>query len=674
MVTHPLTNWLPASLAGVLRLDRPATRWGGAEMAELNVRGALPDARALFQTNLAWPERLAALDLDADGVFRRPAAPQLAIERAAVIVGWTAPHLNLDAAADFGGGALDMQAVVNATTREVSCEGTTSFDPLAIAPLLGTNTQRWLANYSWEAPPVVQGQGRLVLPAWTNRQPDWRGEVLPTLSVRGWFEVGEGAYRGVPFRAAQAGFSFTNTTWRLAGLRLSRPEGEIVADYESDQRTRDFHWTLRGAFAPQALRPLFPDEKQQRAFDYVRFTAPPVVQGEVWGRWGEDERLGVAAHVAATNFTIRGERVDACVTRVTYTNRFLACLEPRMWRDGRHGQADGIGIDFPALKLWLTNTAGDLDPYAVTRAIGPQTARALAPYRFAEPPRVSLSGAVDLKRKRYEEDLRFRVDGGAFQWGPFNLRQLAGDVHWRGQTLQLTNVAGEFYGGRITGHAAFDFARTNGAEFGFFLTVTNADLGRLVADVSTRSNKLAGELSGELAVMRANAADYRSWQGYGQVRLRDGLIWDTPVFGLFSPVLNALVPGAGNSRAKHASAEFTITNSVIHTKDLQIHATASRLDFEGTVDFDQRVDGRMEARLLRDVPGVGLFFSVTLFPLTKLFEYKVTGTLNQPEARPLYTISKVLLLPFHPIRTLKDLFTPDEPRTPGGGKKPDKAE
>ena len=64
-------------------------------------------------------------------------------------------------------------------------------------PLLTEGAQRWLAPYSWEQPPELKGEVSLVLPAWTNRQPDWRAEVQPTLRLQGEFKIEHGgAYRG----------------------------------------------------------------------------------------------------------------------------------------------------------------------------------------------------------------------------------------------------------------------------------------------------------------------------------------------------------------------------------------------------------------------------------------------------------------------------------------------
>jgi hypothetical protein len=81
-----------------------------------------------------------------------------------------------------------------------------------------------------------------------------------------------------------------------------------------------------------------------------------------------------------------------------------------------------------------------------------------------------------------------------------------------------------------------------------------------------------------------------------------------------------------------------------------------RLQYRGTVDFDARVDARVEAELLRDFPGFGKAFSLALWPVTKALEYKVDGTLGKPEAKPLY-IPEIFFKPWHPF---KQLFLPDD--------------
>ena len=69
----------------------------------------------------------------------------------------------------------------------------------------------------------------------------------------------------------------------------------------------------------------------------------------------------------------------------------------------------------------------------------------------------------------------------------------------------------------------------------------------------------------------------------------------------------------------------------------------------------------MEAELLRDLPAFGFLISKLLWPVTKIFEYRVTGTIDRPKSEPRYILPKILLMPFHPLKTLKEMF-PDEPK------------
>ena len=117
-----------------------------------------------------------------------------------------------------------------------------------------------------------------------------------------------------------------------------------------------------------------------------------------------------------------------------------------------------------------------------------------------------------------------------------------------------------------------------------------------------------------------------------------------------------VMPGLGSSRATDAAARFGMTNGVIFSDDLEIRSTMMRLQYAGTVDLRSHVNARVTAQLLRDTWVVGPLLSTALWPVSKLFEYKITGTLQQPQSEPVY-IPKALLLPLHPIRSLEEMLS-----------------
>ena len=575
---------------------------------------------------------------------------------------WASEHLGFRTELSLYGGGLTATGQLDSATRELLFSGQSTFDPHQLGELVTPNTQEWFAQYSWQAPPRVQASGRVTFPAWTNQHPDWLREVRPTLALAGAFELGAGAFREVPFSSAASSFFLTNLVWQIPDLRVARPEGLLSAEYSTDLATRYFHWRLHSQIDPKITRPLLEYESQRKGLDFFQFTQPPEIDAEVWNQWGGIEKLGIVAKVRATNFAFRGEGVTGLTTALSYTNQLLVFDDPMVRQGEQQASAPRVSIDFAAEKIYLSNAFGNLDPNAVARAIGETTAKVIAPYQFDAPPTSRVNGTVDLKRERRADDLHFQLTGGPFRWRQYRLQRLQGDVDWVGDKLSLNNVRGAFRTGTLGGAAAFDFASGEDATFKFNLGVTEADLRTFMPDVGYPTNRLEGFLTGELLVRSAKTSDTNSWQGDGWLQLRDGLIWEIPMFGVFSPVLNSIVPGLGNSRAKQATATFAITNSVIVSHDLDIRATAMRMNFKGAIDFDGKIDGRIEAELLRDLPGVGWLFSKLLWPITKIFEYKITGTVNHPKTEPLYIGSKILLMPFHPFKTIKDLAPQEEPK------------
>jgi hypothetical protein len=99
-----------------------------------------------------------------------------------------------------------------------------------------------------------------------------------------------------------------------------------------------------------------------------------------------------------------------------------------------------------------------------------------------------------------------------------------------------------------------------------------------------------------------------------------------------------------------------MVKGVIYSDSLEIHSTMMRLHYKGIVDLHENIDAVASAELLRDTPGFGELIRILSWPVTKLFEYKVTGTLGNPKMTPLYDISKLLLAPLHPIKSLEAIL------------------
>jgi AsmA-like C-terminal region len=569
---------------------------------------------------------------------------------------WRAPELAVtNLSAKLGGGQLNASARLDVGAHKFTFTNSSRFDLHAIAALLTPKTRDWLTQFSWRQPPSLHAGGSLILPAWTNRQPDWRGEVQPTVSLAGEFIVTNGAFRDVAVDSARGHFSYSNLVWQLPDLIVTRPEGSLALANIEDDSTKNYHWHLQGVLNPKALQPLLTVSNAEQSLKLLTFTQPLFLDADVWGRLYDYDSIGATGRMALTNFTIRGETVGSVESAFRYTNRFLEFFQPQLQTGAQKMTADGIAANFNSWRIYFTNGVSTADPGAVTRAIGPKVGKVMAPYHFGQPCNVRVNGYAPL-RNADDADLKFDVDGAPLEWLKLTTPCITGNIHWLGQTLILTNLTASFYGGDANGSARFDFRPKEGADFEFVANVKNADMHRLAADLSSPTNHLEGVLGGRFVITSANSKDWRTWNGYGRANLHDGLIWDVPIFGIVSPVLNTIAPGLGSSRATDATARFTLTNGVAFSDDLEIRSTMVRLQYLGTVDLQSRVNEHVTAQLLRDTWVVGPLISTALWPVSKLFEYKITGTLQKPNSEPVY-VPKYLLMPLHPVRSLEEILS-----------------
>ena len=185
----------------------------------------------------------------------------------------------------------------------------------------------------------------------------------------------------------------------------------------------------------------------------------------------------------------------------------------------------------------------------------------------------------------------------------------------------------------------------------------------IIADLSMSTNHLEGVLSGEVTVLEGHGRQDRPWKGFGNAQLRNGYLWDLPLFGMMSPAFESVSPGLGTAKFRDGNALFTITNRSVDFSRVELLSPAMRLQMRGPVDFDGRLHLVLEAEPLRDVPLFGPLVNLVLSPFTKLMEYDITGTLEKPEAE-LRHVPSFLLIPLQPFQTLKSVFKSSPPPPP----------
>lgn len=573
------------------------------------------------------------------------------------------------------GARLQIVADENGATGDFQAHLRGQFNPETIRSLLQTNEIHWLEHLKFTGPLAL------------NASASGNADDFSSIRAGGFIAVtnfsvnqtgSEANAVALPVDLLRTHFSLSNEVLRLPDLEIAQDRTHLQIAAVENNSTRQFNAGIRGQFHPATIRPLLTNPMAIREFENVEFREPLTLEANLQGRLDNFDSIGANGFISLTNIAIWRQAIDSGSGNFVYTNRALEFLHPVMHRAGgaQTMTADSVTLNFRDRLIYFTNGFSTTDPEAFINMIGPKAAHIVGPFiQFPSPPAVRVNGQVPLRdinsgSDMETADLRFDV----YQPTPYRLKKFytpaaQGIIRWLGQFLILSNMTGEIYGGQGSGYATFDFhPKQHVADYNFAVDVADVDIHRL-ATAFERTNKLEGFLSGALTVTSGNTESLMSWNGYGHASLRDGLIWDEPVFGFLSPVLNSIYPGLGNSRATDATATFGLTNGVFSTSSLEIRSTIVRLNYAGTVDLEKRLDARVNGQLLRDVWGVGPIIGTVLWPMSKLFEYHVTGTLEHPKSDPIY-VPKALLMPLHPIRTIEGILpgsdvSTNSPPSPG---------
>ncbi|MGA2540978.1 MAG: hypothetical protein ABSG78_05385 [Verrucomicrobiota bacterium] len=629
---------------------RVASPWGSADSAALTWNATAVQGSPGADASWGFWAKINRWALDWQADLGKVVTPDLQLDRFLCAGSWRAPELvltNLDAALYSGG--LSGRARLDVASRELQAGASFDFEAHRLSRLLPPVLQSRLQEIQWQRPPRAAFQARVVLPSWTRPPPDWAAQLLSSLQLAGDFSLGPSSFRGFSLDSAQCRFAYSNQLWDIPRFHLVRPGGEGDVAFTASDETGGFSFIVDSHLDPAGLRPLLP-EKQQPLLDEAVFskTDPPVIHAEIRGRWGHPEELAVNARLAATNFTAHGEKVDGLETAVEYTNLFLRLRDARLFKEGGELAVPFAEMDWTAKKISLSNAVSTLDKSIAIRLLGAQAPEWLRVIGFDTPPAIQAGGSFVLNDPM-AADLHFAVSGRNFRYSKLLAGTASGEVRWTGQSVALTNIQADLYDGTLQGWGVFDHAPEMGTTFRGRVFLAGIQLPLLMQGWSAKSNRVEGVLEGHVFITGGGFANKKSWTGSGHLSVNHALLWDIKLFGIFSPMLNAIIPGSGNNRAYQASADFVLTNGLLASDNLQIRSTEFRLLYHGTLNTEKRLDARVEAQVLRDFPILGHLFSWAVAPLSKLFEYKIGGTLEAPTYRPLY-IPKALtriLEPFH---------------------------
>jgi hypothetical protein len=466
-------------------------------------------------------------------------------------------------------------------------------------------------------------------------QASWN-ESTPTVQAEAHVNAKRFKCRGIPMESLSAGCIFKDGRFLLRDFQVIGAPGSLNADLMI--APHDYRVRIDAALFPQALIPATTGNMQQ-FLSLLNFKDPLKVSFE--GSAPEPEFLALegSGTIAIGHSSMRDAWIDSLVADVqmkagvaTFQNCAITINE---------GIAAGECIyNIKEQELSFPKVHSTVNPVTLMMWIDPHIADSLRDYRFYKQPEITATGTLGL-RDPQKNDFHLQInapEGLSYTLihRDLSFGDVAGTAIIKNQNLLVDLPQATLFGGAVALKANVSIAPGNGS-YGADVTLNNIDfksITKLYFDYDTSQ----GKLSGEYHFKTITGNDY-AMQGAGNLLIKDGNVLALPIFGPLSSLMNDLIPGLGNQWARRATADFTVKEGVINTKNLSIQSAGFSMIGFGDIYY---LEDRMSMIVRLNVKGLP---GIVLFPVSKLFEYISEGSAKHPTWHPKFiTLPKIPLV------------------------------
>lgn len=506
--------------------------------------------------------------------------------------------------ASLFGGEVSIKGRYDIAAGQFDMNLASTTDPAAIVSLIVPDAAPTLRELRWQENPTITARYRLGPE--TGSLPELDGTV----------QTGGLVFRGVEFRSIKFAYDNRGPEIKLSNVEVVTPEGQLTGHGQYHVESSDFAYEFDSTIDPTRLLPLMAPMIRQ-IVEPAWFGTPPHIVAKVSGDFVDPDAFAYDAQFDARRCSYRGVGLEGAAARLQLRQSRLDVQDLRLKR--REGEVRGTLLaDFNAHRVAF-DLSGSANPSEMAGLLGEKAARTMAPYRFGPGTDANARGVVD-----YDEPARTawaaHVVNEGFSYWKLTADRAQANLVFTNNTLEINDFDADLYNGKLLGRAVFAFSEAD-PSYDFNFSTERVDVRALLSAMQGHRSKVTGSLAGS-AQISGRGVDLAALKGKGELQVTDGILWEAPLFGIFSRIL-------GTTKATSANATFTMADQTVMTDDLQIAAGAFTARSHGELGFDGKLDFRVEAQFLRAWPGIGWVSPI----IGKLLEYKVGGTLGDPNYR-----------------------------------------
>jgi hypothetical protein len=608
-----LKNFKPQPGAKPMDLALFAKPWAQAEGSLRQLQGRRPielDAEFHFD----WAEPLKGeynLFVRAD----RQTWRGLVVEETDIRLAFQDERLNLDGNIALQKGGLRFDSVWKNGDRSARLQFQADAEPLSFAPLVPGDGVKALAALSFTQAPACEGYVDL----------NWDGPFSFFTQARvHWqnFKLGEHAFDRLYVAGSSDGKRFI-----LTELGLEDGQGKLEANayYDGDKTFKGF---LKTTLDPTVFKPALGEGAQPFLNSLVFHGKGPVLEAELSGVRPVPEAVLVAGSAAVGAMSYKGVEIEEAKSAFSYKNGELTVRDGFLRRKEGVAKANAVH-NFKTKFLRIESAETQVEPIPLATIFSSKLVEYLSPYTFSGVPKLVLSGDMDLDTQQ-KTNLSVQVAG--LKGLDFTL--FGKKLHWQDVDASMKLVGQQLE--LKTTRPAKNFEGTIDAELRITLDQKQAYRAKLKTedqDFGTAMNTFFGnrEVTGEVSAdmtLEGQLGKLETVNGWGEAVVKEGVLYDIPMFGGFSDILNSIVPNLGYAKAGQARTTFVIRDGVISADKIDIHSATFALIGNGTYDM---VNDKVDLSMRVNIRGP---MGIVLFGVSKLFEYRGTGTMADTKWEP----------------------------------------
>lgn len=409
-------------------------------------------------------------------------------------------------------------------------------------------------------------------------------------------------------------------------------QGDVRYNFDTDAVSLD----IGGAFYPDKAISLVgaTAERQLREWE---FRGPAPVFSAVFRQAGKGAPMFLDVNAEGRQLLWRGTAFDKVASRVRFEDGMLRIEQAQALRGTEYFAGD---LRFsPGFKGCDFSLRSHFHLPDLLQLMGQGVLRHAQPFRFRGPCVVEASGFMDLSGKhQHDFSGRFSFEDMVYQW--LSLNTLSGRLSVTEEKLEIPDLQAEVEGGSLK--AAFQGLQpfTDAGRFELSLALENMDLHKVITKATDLPDTpYRGRLSLDLALSgllkdREGAPRSDSYQGQGRIEIREGALFRIPLLLGLSELLSKIVSGFGYASQSDFSADFVIGDGKISSEELFLQGNVLSIAGPGSYRFaGRKISANLKIHLLKE----GILsdaLKVILWPIRKLIEVQLTGTLENPDWQP----------------------------------------